>query len=299
LPERLEILSSDGFTLNLGDSRVVVRLFSLSTRQKLDQGKRHMEQTDDKALRMENIHKHFGKVVALNGINLEVGANEVVGLIGDNGAGKSTIVKILTGVFPPTAGDMYIKDQKVSFKDYNVQAAHRWGIETVYQERSLGEKQPLWRNFFVGRQVTNRLGFIDVKKEKEVSQYIMLDLIGFRGAGITVDSTVSKLSGGERQGIAIGRAMYFNADLIVLDEPTVALSLKEVQKVLNFIRKVKESGKACVYISHTISNVYEVSDRFVIIDRGEIVANFIKSEVSLHDLDEFLLKYSTGQGKSA
>jgi simple sugar transport system ATP-binding protein len=299
LSERLEILSSDGFTLNLGDSRVVVRLFSLSTRQKLDQGKRHMEQTDDKALRMENIHKHFGKVVALNGINLEVGANEVVGLIGDNGAGKSTIVKILTGVFPPTAGDMYIKDQKVSFKDYNVQAAHRWGIETVYQERSLGEKQPLWRNFFVGRQVTNRLGFIDVKKEKEVSQYIMLDLIGFRGAGITVDSTVSKLSGGERQGIAIGRAMYFNADLIVLDEPTVALSLKEVQKVLNFIRKVKESGKACVYISHTISNVYEVSDRFVIIDRGEIVANFIKSEVSLHDLDEFLLKYSTGQGKSA
>jgi simple sugar transport system ATP-binding protein len=299
LPERLEILSSDGFTLNLGDSRVVVRLFSLSTRQKLDQGKRHMEQTDDKALRMENIHKHFGKVVALNGINLEVGANEVVGLIGDNGAGKSTIVKILTGVFPPTAGDMYIKDQKVSFKDYNVQAAHRWGIETVYQERSLGEKQPLWRNFFVGRQVTNRLGFIDVKKEKEVSQYIMLDLIGFRGAGITVDSTVSKLSGGERQGIAIGRAMYFNADLIVLDEPTVALSLKEVQKVLNFIRKVKESGKACVYISHTISNVYEVSDRFVIIDRGEIVANFTKSEVSLHDLDEFLLKYSTGQGKSA
>jgi simple sugar transport system ATP-binding protein len=258
-----------------------------------------MEQTDDKVLRMENIHKHFGKVVALNGINLEVGANEVVGLIGDNGAGKSTIVKILTGVFPPTAGDMYIKDQKVSFKDYDVQAAHQWGIETVYQERSLGEKQPLWRNFFVGRQVTNRLGFIDVKKEKEVSQYIMLDLIGFRGAGITVDSTVSKLSGGERQGIAIGRAMYFNADLIVLDEPTVALSLKEVQKVLNFIRKVKESGKACVYISHTISNVYEVSDRFVIIDRGEIVANFIKSEVSLHDLDEFLLKYSTGQGKSA
>lgn len=258
-----------------------------------------MEATDDRVLRMENIHKHFGKVVALNGVNFEVGTNEVVGLIGDNGAGKSTIVKILTGVFPPTAGDMYIKGEKVSFKEYNVRVAHRWGIETVYQERSLGEKQPLWRNFFVGRQITNRLGFIDVKKEKEVSQHIMLDLIGFRGAGVTVDSTVSKLSGGERQGIAIGRAMYFNADLIVLDEPTVALSLKEVRKVLNFIDKVKESGKACVYISHTISHVYEVSDRFVIIDRGEIVANFQKREVSLHELDEFLLKYSTGKGKSA
>jgi simple sugar transport system ATP-binding protein len=257
-----------------------------------------MEAMDEKVLRMENIHKHFGKVVALNGVNFEVGTNEVVGLIGDNGAGKSTIVKILTGVFPPTAGDMYIKGERVSFKEYNVQVAHRWGIETVYQERSLGEKQPLWRNFFVGRQITNRLGFIDVRKEKEISQYIMLDLIGFRGAGVTVDSTVSKLSGGERQGIAIGRAMYFNADLIVLDEPTAALSLKEVRKVLNFIGKVKESGKACVYISHTISHVYEVSDRFVIIDRGEIVADFQKSEVSLHDLDEFLLKYSTGKGKS-
>jgi simple sugar transport system ATP-binding protein len=256
-----------------------------------------MEQTDDKALRMEGIHKHFGKVVALDGVNFDVGTNEVVGLIGDNGAGKSTIVKILTGVFPPTAGNMYIKGEKVSFKEYNVRVAHRWGIETVYQERSLGEKQPLWRNFFVGRQITNRLGFIDIKKEKEIALHIMLDLIGFRGAGITVDSTVSKLSGGERQGIAIGRAMYFNADLIVLDEPTVALSLKEVRKVLNFIRKVKESGKACVYISHTISHVYDVSDRFVIIDRGGIVANFLKSEVSLHELDEFLLKYSTGNGK--
>jgi simple sugar transport system ATP-binding protein len=256
-----------------------------------------MEQTDDKALRMEGIHKHFGKVVALDGVDFDVGTNEVVGLIGDNGAGKSTIVKILTGVFPPTAGNMYIKGEKVSFKEYNVRVAHRWGIETVYQERSLGEKQPLWRNFFVGRQITNRMGFIDVKKEKEIALHIMLDLIGFRGAGITVDSTVSKLSGGERQGIAIGRAMYFNADLIVLDEPTVALSLKEVRKVLNFIRKVKESGKACVYISHTISHVYDVSDRFVIIDRGGIVANFLKSEVSLHELDEFLLKYSTGNGK--
>jgi simple sugar transport system ATP-binding protein len=123
----------------------------------------------------------------------------------------------------------------------------------------------------------------------------MLDLIGFRGAGITVESKVNVLSGGERQGIAIGRAMYFDADLIVLDEPTVALSLKEIRKVLNFIAKIKESGRSCVYISHTISHVYEVSDRFVIIDRGEIVANIGKSEVSLHDLDEFLLKYASAK----
>ena len=244
-------------------------------------------------VRMENIHKQFGKVVALKGVHFDIGNNEVIGLIGDNGAGKSTMVKILTGVYAPTYGDMYIRDEKVDFRQYSVKAAHRYGIETVYQERSLGEKQPLWRNFFVGRQITNRFGFINVRKEKEISQHIMLDLIGFRGAGITVDSKVKVLSGGERQGIAIGRAMHFDADLIVLDEPTVALSLKEIRKVLNFIQKIKESNRSCVYISHTISHVYEVSDRFVVIDRGEIVANIEKSEVSLQDLDEFLLKYST------
>ncbi len=244
------------------------------------------------ALRMENIHKYFGKVAALRGVNFEVGANEVVGLIGDNGAGKSTMVKIMTGVFGPSSGQMYIREEKVNFRHYNVRRAHKYGIETVFQESSLGEKQPLWRNFFIGRQVTRSLGFINVRKEKELAQHIMLDLIGFRGAGITVESTVSKLSGGERQGIAIGRAMYFDADMIILDEPTAALSLKEVQKVLNFTRKIKESGRACVYISHTIPHVYQVADRFVIIDRGEIVANFLKSEVSLHELDEFMLKYS-------
>jgi simple sugar transport system ATP-binding protein len=256
-----------------------------------------MGKKEGNVVRMENIHKYFGKVVALKGVDFAVGGNEVIGLIGDNGAGKSTLVKILTGVYPPTIGDMYIRGEKISFRNYDVKTAHRMGIETVYQERSLGEKQPLWRNIFIGRQITNKFGFIDVKKEKEVSQYIMLDLIGFRGAGITVDSKVKVLSGGERQGISIGRAMYFNADLIVLDEPTVALSLKEIRKVLNFIQKIKDSGRACVYISHTISHVYEVSDRFVIIDRGEIVANFLKKEVSLNDLDEFLLKYATAKEK--
>jgi len=250
-------------------------------------------------LRMEKLRKSFGKVEALRGIDFQVGANEVVGLIGDNGAGKSTMVKIMTGVFAPTNGAMYIRDEKVDFRHYNVRKAHRWKIETVFQESSLGEKQPLWRNFFIGRQVTKPLGFINIRKEKQLAQHIMLELIGFRGAGITVDSRVSKLSGGERQGIAIGRAMYFDADLIILDEPTVALSLKEVQKVLNFTRKIKESGRACVYISHTISHVYQVADRFVIIDRGTIVADFLKSEISLEQLDAFMLKYSTGKAGSS
>jgi simple sugar transport system ATP-binding protein len=209
------------------------------------------------ALRMVNIEKYFGLVCALRNINMEVGKNEIIGLIGDNGAGKSTMVKILTGVFRPTSGELYIAGRKVDFRTYDVQHAHEYGIETVYQDKSLGEKQALWRNFFIGRQITNRFGFIDVRREKEIANEIMVNTIGFRGRGITVDSKVNKLSGGERQGVAIGRAMHFEAELIILDEPTVALSLKEVNKVINFVHGIKAGGKACIYISHSIGDVYE------------------------------------------
>jgi simple sugar transport system ATP-binding protein len=243
---------------------------------------------------MVNIEKYFGRVQALKNINLTIGRNEIVGLIGDNGAGKSTLVKILTGVFPPTSGELYIAGRQVDPQQYTVKRAHEMGIETVYQDRSLGEKQALWRNFFIGRQITLPLGFINVKKEKEIAQEIMLNTIGFRGRGITVDSKVSKLSGGERQGVAIGRAMHFEAELIVLDEPTVALSLKEVRKVLDFVHQIKRAGKACIYISHTIADVYEVADRFIVVDRGEIVASINKEDTTLEKLDAFLLDFAHG-----
>lgn len=252
------------------------------------------EESAPYALRMVNIDKYFGLVCALRNINLEIGKNEIVGLIGDNGAGKSTMVKILTGVYRPTHGELYVGGRRVDLRTYSVQRAHEYGIETVYQDKSLGDKQVLWRNFFIGRQIANSLGFINVKKEKKVAQEIMLNTIGFRGRGITVNSKVSKLSGGERQGVAIGRAMYFEAELIVLDEPTVALSLKEVRKVLDFVHQIKVGGRASIYISHTIADVYEVADRFIVMDRGEIVGDIRKEDTSLKDLDEFLLEYSHG-----
>ncbi len=246
------------------------------------------------ALRMVNIEKYFGSVCALKDINFAVGHNEIVGLIGDNGAGKSTLVKILTGVYPPTSGELYIADQKVDTGSYSVTKAHALGIETVYQDKSLGEKQALWRNFFIGREITYPLGFLKVREEKRIASEIMVNTIGFRGRGIGVESKANKLSGGERQGVAIGRAMHFEADLIILDEPTVALSLKEVRKVLNFVHRIKDAGKASIYISHTLTDVYEIADRFIVIDRGEIVASILKAKISLKELDEFLLEYSHG-----
>jgi len=240
-------------------------------------------------VRMEGVQKYFGAIQALRDVNLRVGRNEVVGLIGDNGAGKSTLIKVMTGVMPPTSGRLFIRDKEVDPADYSVRRAHDLSIETVYQDRSLADKQPLWRNFFVGRQITNRFGFIDIKKQKAIAEDILLNAIGFRGVGITVDSTVSQLSGGERQGIAIGRAMHYDADLIVLDEPTAALAVKEVRKVLEFVGKIRSSGRACVYIEHNLAHVHEVADRLVVLDRGAVVAEIQPEDMTVAELTEFLI----------
>lgn len=240
-------------------------------------------------VRLEGVHKMFGAVHALNDVNLAVGRNEIVGLIGDNGAGKSTLIKVMTGVMPPSAGRLFVRDRQLDPSDYSVRMAHDLSIETVYQDRSLADKQPLWRNFFVGRQITNRFGFIDIKKEKEIAAEILLNAIGFRGAGISVDSTVSQLSGGERQGIAIGRAMHYDADLIVLDEPTAALAVKEVRKVLDFVGKIRDGGRACVYIEHNLAHVHEVADRLVILDRGTVVAQIRPQDMNVAELTDYLI----------
>ena len=249
--------------------------------------------TDTPIVRLENVSKQYGKVVSLKDVTLEIGANEIVGLIGDNGAGKSTLIKVLTGVEPPSSGTLYVRGEKIDAASYSVKEAHKLRIETVYQDSSLGEKQPLWRNFFVGRPMVNRFGFIDVKAEKKVAEHIMRSTIGFRGVGIDVDTPVSRLSGGERQGVAIGRAMHFDSDLIVLDEPTVALALREVQKVLDFIRSIKAGGRSCIYIEHNIHHVHEVCDRLVVLERGEIALDTPASALSYTELADFLMSLHT------
>lgn len=240
-------------------------------------------------VRLEGVQKWFGAVHALRNINMAVGRNEIVGLIGDNGAGKSTLIKTLTGVYKPTSGRIFVRDRELDLSDYSVGTAHELSIETVYQDKSLGEKQPLWRNFFVGRQIVNRFGFINVKKEKQIAGEILLNTIGFRGAGISVDSTVNVLSGGERQGIAIGRAMHFNSDLIILDEPTAALGVKEVRKVLDFVRRIKSAGHAAIYIEHNLAHVHEVADRLVVLDKGEIVSEILPKDMTVAELTEYLI----------
>jgi simple sugar transport system ATP-binding protein len=247
---------------------------------------------------LENVSKSYGPIVSLKPTQLQIGNNEIVGLIGDNGAGKSTLIKLITGLEFPTSGKIFVKGQQIDLNNYSVKVSQNLGIETVYQKLSLCEKQPLWRNFFAGRPITNSFGFIDVKKQKKITAEIMKNTIGFRSDGINVDTPVGYFSGGERQGIAIGRAMYFESDLIILDEPTVALAISEVEKVLKFVKNIKLKGKSCIFIEHNIHHVHQISDRIIVLDRGEVVLNCPKESIEIDDLIEFLKKLHLKKDKN-
>ncbi len=238
-------------------------------------------------LELRNVSKLFGEVHALENIDFRLGQNEVVGLLGDNGAGKSTLIKIITGYYQPTTGEIFFNGQKVD--NLTVPKARELGVETVYQERALAELQSLWRNIFLGRELTNKYGFLDVGKMKYETHRLMIQSMGFTSSAVDPDSKVGTFSGGERQGVAIVRALYFDADIIILDEPTMGLSLKETQKLLNFVNGIRKAGKSAVFIDHNIFHVYAVADRVVVIDRGRVAGEFVTKEISLDDLMEKMI----------
>ncbi len=248
----------------------------------------------DRLVEMRGIKKSFGSVEALEGVDFVLSRGEVVALLGDNGAGKSTLIKVLAGVHRPSSGSMAIGGREIDFRRYGVSEARSMGVETVYQERSLGEKQPLWRNVFIGRHRLNRWGLIDVSREKRETMNLLSSVLGLRGSGLSPDASVGTLSGGERQGLAIARAMHFGAEIIALDEPTTALALGEVEKVLAFIRSIGDDGRACIVVSHDLGNVYRVADRFVIMDRGAVVADYKKNDLRLEELMARMVHLANG-----
>lgn len=228
----------------------------------------------NKLVELRNVTKSFGKVRAVDDVSMYVGENEIIGLIGDNGAGKSTLIKILSGVHAPDSGEIYVRGEKVA--RWSVARAQQARIETVHQDRALVVQQSIARNIFMGRERTSFLGIINVKEQYAEAERLMRE-IGFTSKVFTPDSVVSTLSGGERQGVAIARAMYFDADLIILDEPTTALSLTESEKVFSFMRAAKEKSHSTIFISHNIYHAYDIADRFVIIDRGRVVVDAEKA----------------------
>jgi simple sugar transport system ATP-binding protein len=238
-------------------------------------------------LSLQNVVKRFGGVEALKGVDLDVSKNEVLALIGDNGAGKTTLIKVITGVNKINGGEIYFKGKK--FTTHSVKESRDMGIETVYQEKALADQQSLWRNIFLGNEITTFGGFINVKEQKRITENLLREEMGFTSTVITVNSDCTGLSGGEKQGVAIGRALYFDADLIIMDEPTMGLSLSETEKVLDFVKNIREQGKSCIFISHNILHIYDVADRFVIMDRGQIAADISKKDITMEELNKKML----------
>jgi len=218
-------------------------------------------------LRTENIQKWYGSVYALKGVDLEVQKGECVGLIGDNGAGKSTLIKIIGGYIQKDSGSIYWKGRKVEIP--SVLAARKLGIETVHQTQSVVPQLSVAENIFLAREPVKKFGpikIIDYKKMRELSFNIMRSL----KLNISPNREVDFCSGGERQGVAIARVMYFKAELLLMDEPTTALAAGGVKKILEFVKNIKKQGVSIIYISHNLRHVLEVSDRIYIMSHGQV-----------------------------
>src|SRR6185312_17136585 len=226
------------------------------------------------------VKKSYGQVYALGGVDLHVDKSEVVGLVGDNGAGKSTLIKILAGAVRPTSGQILVHGEPVS--NWSAARSREAGIETVFQDRALAVQQTITRNIFMGRELTGLGGFLKVAEQEQEAGRLMRE-IGFTSKVFSPNSIVGQLSGGERQGVAIARAIYNQSELIILDEPTTALSLTETAKVFHFVRQARAAGRAILFIGHNIHHVFDIAERFIVLDRGRVALEASKLEVGSAD----------------
>lgn len=225
-------------------------------------------------VQMKNISKSYGRVHALENVHLTVNEREIVGLLGDNGAGKSTLIKILSGAVPASSGAIFIRGARADIK--STADAISYGIETIYQDSALVAELSIARNFFLGREPLKGprfLGRMDQDAMANVAR-ALLKQVGIE-KDIPPTTPIGALSGGERQSVAIARAMHFDSELIILDEPTNNLGVAETQGVLRFVRNARDSGHSCIFIAHNIHHVFEVVDRIVVLRQGRVVADDI------------------------
>ena len=241
---------------------------------------------DKPIVEVVDIEKHFGKVIALAGVSMKVNAGEVLCLLGDNGAGKSTLIKTLSGVHQPTRGEMFIDGRKVNFT--SPRDAQKRGIATVYQDLAMLPLMSVRRNFFMGREPLRRLGplrLFDFKLADEVTRREMIKI------GIDIrdpNQAVGTLSGGERQTVAIARAVYFGARVLILDDPTSALGVRQTSMVLKYTHAVKQKGLGVIFITHNVRHAYAVGDRFTVLNRGTTLGTYTKDEISIDELQTLM-----------
>lgn len=235
---------------------------------------------------IRNVVKHFGSVIALSGVSLSVARGEVHCLLGDNGAGKSTLIKTLAGVHKPTSGDYFVDGQAVTFS--SPRDALDSGIATVYQDLAMIPLMSVTRNFFMGRELTKGIWpfrYVDFDHCDAVTRDEMHRI------GIDVrdpHQAVGTLSGGERQCVAIARAVYFGAKVLILDEPTSALGVAQTSMVLKYIHQVRQKGLGVIFITHNVRHAYAVGDRFTVLNRGKTLGSHIKADIRIDELQNLM-----------
>ncbi len=237
-------------------------------------------------IQMKNIEKHFGSVIALAGVSVDVIPGECHCLLGDNGAGKSTFIKTMSGVHQPTAGEILFEGRPMNFAD--PRDAMAAGIATVHQHLAMIPLMSVARNFFMGNEPVKKIAginFLDAKKADEVTMAEMKKMgINLRGP----DQAVGTLSGGERQTVAIARAVHFGAKVLILDEPTSALGVRQTSNVLATIDKVRKQGVAVVFITHNVRHAMAVGDRFTVLNRGKTLGTAMKGQITPEELQDLM-----------
>jgi simple sugar transport system ATP-binding protein len=238
---------------------------------------------------VKGVSKNFGRIEALRNVDFRLGHAEVLGLLGDNGAGKSTMIKILTGLFPPDKGEIRWEGEPVHF--HSPRDAYDIGVATVYQDLAIVDLMAIYRNVFLGREkaITKGWGpfkWIDRKKAHAQARKAISDIgIEIRDA----EEPIARMSGGERQSVAIARAAYVSPKLLILDEPTSALSLRQTGRVLKSVDEARAKGISIIFITHNVYHVYPIADRFVILSHGESIAEFPKGKHSRDEVAELIV----------
>lgn len=235
-----------------------------------------------------NITKHYGNLTALDNVDFHIAPNEVVGLLGDNGAGKSTLIKMMSGVVEPNTGSIFVEGKETKIKNRK-DSEEIAGIETIYQNSALCDDMTIMRNIFMGREITNSLGFMNHKEMEDISTEVLTTGVEISGID-SPNKEIGALSGGQKQAVAIARAVYFKRKILLLDEPTSALSVRETEKVLSYVTDLKKENVSSVIVTHNLYHAFQVCDRFVVMSHGKVVFEKSKQDTNIEEVTEQVVK---------
>ena len=235
---------------------------------------------------IRGVSKRYGSIQALSELDFHIGQREIVGLLGDNGAGKSTLIKLMSGIVQPDTGEVYADGCLVAVRSRR--DSERLGIETIYQDTALVDSMSIVRNIFMGRELVGRWGFLSHQKMRDIATNVLRATIHISGID-SPDKEVGALSGGQKQAVAIARAVYFKGRILLLDEPTSALSVRETENLLAYIRRLKEEDVSSVLVTHNLYHAYLVCDRFVVMNHGRKVFETTKDQTTIEELTKHVV----------